>query len=56
MSPSLKLRRHQYSALRFDDEEDALHLSHILQNAVQRRLDHLLAGLNAAPAVRPHSS
>ncbi len=41
-------------ALRFDDEEDALDFAYILQYVIQRRLNHLLASLNAAPAIRPH--
>src|SRR6185503_19223703 len=37
-----------------DDLEDALDLIPILQDAVQRRLDHLLTSLNSAPAVGAH--
>ena len=38
----------------FDNQEDTFHLVLMLQYPVQSRLDDLFAGLNAAPAVRPH--
>ena len=53
MSPSLNLRRPSVFPLRFDDEEDPLDLGLVLQHVVQRRLDDLLAGLDAAPAIGP---
>src|SRR5205807_10086093 len=37
--------------LLLDDEEDALNLGNVFQNPIQGSLDHLLARLNAAPAV-----
>src|SRR6266581_2691766 len=50
MSPRWRLVNSVFP-LRFHDEKDPLYFSFIMQHSEQRPLDHLLAGLNAAPGV-----
>jgi hypothetical protein len=42
-------------SLRFDDEEDALHLADIVQHRVEGGLDRALPRIDAAPAVWPNA-
>src|SRR6267142_2037012 len=55
ISPSRRLVR-SVLPLRFDNKENPLNLGLVLEDAVQRTLDHLLACLNASPSIESRFS